>query len=115
MVALLNIGYGNVVVVRHGPVYSTAYAHMSRIAVRRGAKSNQGQVIGYVGTTGWSTGPHLHFEFRVNGVYTDPQRVIQQAQSAPISPAARQAFARQADAARLQLASAGQMRDGNEQ
>jgi murein DD-endopeptidase MepM/ murein hydrolase activator NlpD len=107
-------GYGNVVIVRHGNGHNTVYAHLSRIQVRKGQTVTQGQVIGNVGSTGWSTGPHLHFEFRVNGVYTDPQRVIQQAQSAPISPAARQAFARQADAARLQLASAGQMRDGNE-
>jgi hypothetical protein len=56
----------------------------------------------------------LHFEFRINGVYTDPQRVIQQAQSAPISAGSRSAFLRQANAARLQLAAAGQMRDGNE-
>jgi murein DD-endopeptidase MepM/ murein hydrolase activator NlpD len=107
-------GYGNMVIVRHGNGHSTVYAHLSRIQVRQGQSVTQGQVIGAVGSTGWSTGPHLHFEFRINGVYTDPQRVIQQAQSAPISPAARSAFSRQADAARLQLAAAGQMRDGNE-
>ena len=108
-------GYGNMVIVRHANNHSTVYAHLSRIQVRKGQSVTQGQVIGAVGSTGWSTGPHLHFEFRVNGVYTDPQRIIQQAQSAPISPAARSAFVRQADAARLQLAAAGQMRDGNEQ
>lgn len=108
-------GYGNTVIVRHANNHSTVYAHLSRIQVRKGQSVTQGQVIGAVGSTGWSTGPHLHFEFRVNGVYTDPQRIIQQAQSAPISPAARSAFVRQADAARLQLAAAGQMRDGNEQ
>ena len=107
-------GYGNMVIVRHGNGHSTVYAHLSRIQVRQGQSVTQGQVIGAVGSTGWSTGPHLHFEFRINGVYTDPQRVIQQAQSAPISPAARSAFSRQADAARLQLAAAGQLRDGNE-
>lgn len=107
-------GYGNMVIVRHANGHSTVYAHLSRIQVRKGQVVTQGQVIGNVGSTGWSTGPHLHFEFRINGVYTDPQRVIQQAQSAPISPAARSAFSRQADAARLQLAAAGQMRDGNE-
>ena len=107
-------GYGNVVIVRHANGHSTVYAHLSRIQVRTGQTVTQGQVLGAVGSTGWSTGPHLHFEFRINGVYTDPQRVIQQAQSAPISPAARSAFSRQADAARLQLAAAGQMRDGNE-
>jgi murein DD-endopeptidase MepM/ murein hydrolase activator NlpD len=108
-------GYGNMVIVRHANNHSTVYAHLSRIQVRKGQSVTQGQVIGAVGSTGWSTGPHLHFEFRVNGVYTDPQRIIQQAQSTPISPAARSAFMRQADAARLQLAAAGQMRDDNEQ
>ncbi len=108
-------GYGNMVIVRHANNHSTVYAHLSRIQVRKGQSVTQGQVVGAVGSTGWSTGSHLHFEFRVNGVYTDPQRIIQQAQSAPISPAARSAFLLQADAARLQLAAAGQMRDGNEQ
>ena len=107
-------GYGNMVIVRHANGHSTVYAHLSRIQVRKGQSVTQGQVIGNVGSTGWSTGPHLHFEFRINGVYTDPQRVIQQAQSAPVSPTARSAFSRQADAARLQLAAAAQMRDGNE-
>ena len=107
-------GYGNMVIVRHANNHSTVYAHLSRIQVRKGQSVTQGQVVGAVGSTGWSTGPHLHFEFRVNGIYTDPQRIIQQAQSAPISPGARTAFTRQANAARLQLAAASQMRDGNE-
>ena len=107
-------GYGNTVIVRHGNNHSTVYAHLSRIQVRKGQTVTQGQVIGAVGSTGWSTGPHLHFEFRINGVYTDPQKVIQQAQSTPISPSARAGFLRQAEAARLQLAAASQMRDGNE-
>ena len=107
-------GYGNTVIVRHGNGHSTVYAHLSRIQVRQGQTVTQGQVIGAVGSTGWSTGPHLHFEFRVNGVYTDPERIIQQAQSTPISPAARAAFQRQANAARLQLVAASQIRDGNE-
>ena len=107
-------GYGNMVIVRHANNHSTVYAHLSHIQVRKGQSVTQGQVVGAVGSTGWSTGPHLHFEFRVNGVYTDPQRIIQQAQSAPISPAARSAFVRHANAARLQLAAASQMRDGNE-
>ncbi len=107
-------GYGNTVIVQHGNGHSTLYAHLHRIQVRKGQSVTQGQVIGTVGSTGWSTGPHLHFEFRVNGIYTDPQQIIQQAQSTPISPAARAAFLRQADAARLQLAAASQIRDGNE-
>ncbi len=69
-------GYGNVVVVRHGAVYSTAYAHMSRITAKRGTRVTQGQVIGYVGTSGWSTGPHLHYEFRVNNDARDPNTIV---------------------------------------
>lgn len=68
-------GYGNMVVVRHGTAYSTAYAHMSRIAARRGARVGQGEIIGYVGSTGWSTGPHLHYEFRVNDVARNPDSI----------------------------------------
>lgn len=71
-------GYGNVVVVQHGSVYSTAYAHLSRMApgVRRGTRVSQGDVIGYVGTSGWSTGPHLHYEFRVNNDARDPNSIV---------------------------------------
>lgn len=67
-------GYGNVVIIKHGAVYSTLYAHMSRIAtgMRAGTRVAQGAVIGYVGSTGWSTGPHLHYEFRVNNEARDP-------------------------------------------
>ena len=70
-------GYGNVVVIKHWNNYSTAYAHMSRFAngMRKGAKVNQGEVIGYVGSTGWSTGPHLHYEFRVNNEPRDPMSI----------------------------------------
>lgn len=70
-------GYGNVILIQHGSVYSTAYAHMSRMAagIRRGTRVSQGEVIGYVGTTGWSTGPHLHYEFRVNNDARDPNSI----------------------------------------
>lgn len=86
-------GYGNVVVIKHWSNYSTAYAHMSRFAtnLRKGAKVSQGQVIGYVGTTGWSTGPHLHYEFRVNNQARDPMSVdIPNAQ--PLAAAQMQRF-----------------------
>jgi murein DD-endopeptidase MepM/ murein hydrolase activator NlpD len=66
--------YGNKVSVRHNGTYSTNYAHMSKIAVKRGAKVSQGQVIGYVGSTGFSTGPHLHYEMVKNGVKINPMR-----------------------------------------
>jgi murein DD-endopeptidase MepM/ murein hydrolase activator NlpD len=70
-------GYGNVVVIDHWSNYSTAYAHMSRFApnLRKGSKVSQGDIIGYVGMTGWATGPHLHYEFRVNDTPRDPMSV----------------------------------------
>lgn len=70
-------GYGNIVILKHWNNYSTAYAHMSRFAsgLRKGMKVNQGDLIGYVGSTGWSTGPHLHYEFRVNNQPRDPMSI----------------------------------------
>ena len=69
-------GYGNFVVIQHSGSISTAYGHMSRFASERiGQHVSQGQVIGFVGMTGLATGPHLHYEFRVNNVQRDPQSV----------------------------------------
>ncbi len=70
-------GYGNVVIVHHGKTYSTVYAHLSRFApaLKPGARVNQGDVIGFVGMTGWATGPHLHYEFRVDNVPRNPVTV----------------------------------------
>ncbi len=67
-------GYGNTVVIQHGSRYRTLYAHMQGFAkgVRNGTSVKQGQIIGYIGTTGLSTGPHLHYEFQVNGTHVDP-------------------------------------------
>ena len=77
-------GYGNLVVLKHWGSYSTAYGHMSRFApgMHRGVKVRQGDVIGYVGATGWATGPHLHYEFRVSNKAQDPMKIkVEQPQS----------------------------------
>jgi murein DD-endopeptidase MepM/ murein hydrolase activator NlpD len=70
-------GYGNVIMLKHWGNYSTVYGHMSRFAagLKKGMKVAQGEVIGYVGMTGWATGPHLHYEFRVNNEPRDPLSV----------------------------------------
>ena len=70
-------GYGNLLVLKHQGAYSTAYGHLSRYGkgIKRGARVSQGQVVAYVGATGLATGPHLHFEFRVNHVQVDPQKL----------------------------------------
>ena len=70
-------GYGNTVIIQHGHRYTTLYAHLSRFnrKARHGQRIKQGQIIGYVGSSGLATGPHLHYEFRVNGRHHDPLRV----------------------------------------
>ena len=67
-------GYGKTIIVKHGGKYSTLYAHLSRYrkGMKRGRPVKQGQVIGYVGKTGLATGPHLHYEFRVNDRHQNP-------------------------------------------
>lgn len=70
-------GYGNVIEVRHSGGVTTLYAHLSGFAsnARKGMRVSQGQTIGYVGATGWATGPHLHYEFKISGHHQDPLRV----------------------------------------
>jgi murein DD-endopeptidase MepM/ murein hydrolase activator NlpD len=70
-------GYGHTVIIQHAQGYTTLYAHLSRYSksARLGSKVKQGQVIGYVGQSGLATGPHLHYEFRVNGVHRNPLTV----------------------------------------
>ncbi len=71
-------GYGNLVVLKHNGKYESAYGHLSRFAsgMGKGKRINQGDVIGYVGSTGMATGPHLHYELRVDGVQRDPTKVV---------------------------------------
>ena len=72
-------GYGNYVVIDHGGGKSTLYAHMSKIKTSKGAKVTKGSVIGLVGSTGYSTGPHLHFEILINGKHTNPMNYFNKA------------------------------------
>jgi murein DD-endopeptidase MepM/ murein hydrolase activator NlpD len=65
-------GYGNYVIVRHDNGYETLYAHLTEIYVAQGQWVAQGEAVGTVGSTGWATGPHLHFEVRVGGATVDP-------------------------------------------
>lgn len=71
-------GYGNLVVLRHQSKYTTWYGHLSGFAkgIRKGVRVSQGDVIGYVGATGLATGPHLHYEFRINDVHQNPLKVV---------------------------------------
>ena len=70
-------GYGNTVEVRHGGGITTLYGHLSGFAagIRAGTRVRQADPIGYVGATGWATGPHLHYEFKVSGIHQDPMKV----------------------------------------
>ena len=108
-------GFGNMVVVQHNARQSTVYAHLSKIGVRKGQAVKQGDNLGAVGATGWATGPHLHFEFRINGRHVDPLTLAQQGSTEPISAALRPQFNQRAQYARSQLMAAAQMRQGNVQ
>ena len=102
-------GFGNVVMVKHRNNNVTVYAHLSRINVRTGQSVSQSQNVGLVGQTGWATGPHLHFEFRVNGAHKDPLTIAKQSESVPVTASARAAFNQAAAQVRTQLAAAANM------
>ncbi len=97
-------GYGKVVMIQHGDKYTTVYGHMSRFArgLRSGSRVRQGQVIGYVGQTGYATGPHLHYEFRVNGAHKNPL-TIKLPKADPIPAKYKNAFDRHAKRLTAQL------------
>ena len=108
-------GYGNVVIVNHGKENTTVYAHLSKVNVQKGQKIGQSDVIGLVGSTGWSTGPHLHFEFRVNGVHQDPLTLARQSESLPVNTAAKAQFDSTAAMVRVALAAAGSIQQASAQ
>lgn len=108
-------GFGNVVYIKHRNNHTTVYAHLSRIGVRKGQSVSQGEQVGAVGATGWATGPHLHFEFRVDGRHQDPMTIAQQSESIPVSAAAKAAFAQAAGAMKVSLAAADSMRQASAQ
>ncbi len=108
-------GFGNVVMIKHANGHTTVYAHLSRINVRKGQAVSQGQTVGLVGSTGWATGPHLHFEFRVKGLHKDPMTMARQSVAIEISAAARDQFKRHAAAAKLELAAAASLKNTNTQ
>ena len=96
-------GYGNVIQIAHGNGRATLYAHLSRIDVKKGLRVEQGQRIGAVGSTGWSTGPHLHFEFRVNGRHEDPQRIAKASEAVALAPEASVEFSALSQSLQAQL------------
>ena len=103
-------GYGNAVEIRHGNGKSTFYAHMDRINVRKGQRVEQGDNIGLVGATGWATGPHLHFEFRVNGSHRDPRTLLKSGETVQLASALRPRFAQVVQGVKTQLSIAESMR-----
>lgn len=98
-------GYGKTIEIRHQNRYTTLYAHLNGFVpgLRKGMRVQQGDVIGYVGQTGWATGPHLHYEFQVNGAHTDPLRVALPA-GRPLDAEAQARFAETAATFQAQLA-----------
>ncbi|WP_363261040.1 M23 family metallopeptidase [Rhodoferax sp.] len=108
-------GYGNIIILQHRNGYKTVYAHLSRVNVRKGESVSQGQNIGAVGATGWATGPHLHFEYRINGVYHDPLTVARGNETIPLAASAKPVFAKLAAENRIALAAAASMQPGSAQ
>lgn len=96
-------GYGNVIKLQHAGNRETVYAHLSRINVRQGQRVSQSDTIGLVGVTGWATGPHLHFEFKVAGQHTDPIKIARASEAVTLSAAARAQFSLRQQASAEQL------------
>ena len=96
---------GNYVVINHGSSYTTKYLHLHKRHVRKGQKVKQKQIIGTVGSTGYATGPHLHYEFLVNGTHRNPRTIIKKLPKAKsIAASEKQRFLAQVTGLQLQLA-----------
>lgn len=107
-------GYGNVIQIKHRNQDSTLYAHLSEIDVKVGDNVAQGETVGRVGQTGWATGPHLHFEFRVANEPVNPSEVLaEQRDYVPVSPGGKAAFAKLAAGMKLQLTAAANTTPAN--
>lgn len=106
-------GYGNIIEVQHRDNQLTKFAHLSRIDVKTGQKVAQGDFIGAVGSTGLSTGPHLHFEFHVQGIPQDPLEIARQSENIPVSPVARARFDTLAKTMRQQLDAAATLQQAS--
>jgi murein DD-endopeptidase MepM/ murein hydrolase activator NlpD len=106
-------GYGNVVEIRHTNNRTTLYAHLSRIDVRQGQRVEQADRVGAVGATGWATGPHLHFEFRVDGHHQDPLKIAKASETFTLPTAARTEFAALAKSLQAQLDVAESLNGGD--
>jgi len=102
-------GFGNVVQVRHSGDRSTVYAHLSRIDVKKGQRIEQGMKLGAVGMTGWATGPHLHFEFRVGGRHMDPRTIAKASEAVTLPGYAKSQFLQTVASVKTQLAVAETM------
>src|SRR5690606_29707310 len=96
---------GNYVVIQHGSKYTTKYLHLHKRTVQTGQRVSQRQLIGQVGATGYATGPHLHYEFLVNGVHRNPRTIASALpQARVLADAEKQRFLAATDGLRLQLA-----------
>jgi len=102
-------GFGNVVHVRHSGNRTTVYAHLSKVDVKKGQRIDQGQRVGAVGSTGWATGPHLHFEFRVGGRHVDPRAIARASEAITLPSYAKAQFQQTVASVKTQLSVAETM------
>ena len=105
-------GFGNVVILHHSNERTTLYAHLSRIDVKKGQHIEQRQKIGAVGSTGWATGPHLHFEFRTHGQLQDPATIAKASDNVTLPASAKAQFQQAVASIKPQLDNARSISEG---